>query len=324
MRNTLLIPLLICLLTYSSTFGQYLALEEVSFKHGALTLYADIFSPQDPAGKTGIALIQGSGDSDRTNLWSRAFAEMLAENGYYVLLPDKRGCGKSEGDWKNASFQDLAGDAIASVSFFKEKLHLEKVGIMGLSQGGSVAPIAAGRDPDITFVIAVSSAAVTLEEQIIHEMSNTARKEGLNPNEIKEMLDLHILLKEYALNRDWAPLEKRYTELRSSGWSEFAGSFPHSPDSWLWDWVQLNIGFNAMDYWPKLQQDVFIAYGSKDQDDNVPVYQSIYRLQKGFHAHGKENFTLEVYEAGHAIYEDEKAVLRQEFVKGLLDWIAKR
>lgn len=323
MRNTQLPPLLIALLLSFPVLGQSFSVEEVNYSNGDITLYADIFSPRHPRGKTGITLVQGSGNSDRSNLWSRAFADILAENGFYVLLPDKRGCGKSEGDWKHASFQDLATDVTASVEYLKRKLDLQKVGVMGLSQGGFIAPIAASRDPEIHFVIAISGATVTLEQQIIHEMANTARKEGLNPNEVKEVLDLHVLIRQYALDRDWEPLEKRYSELQSSSWAAFASTFPDQSDSWIWDWIQLNINFDPMDYWTQLSQDVMVVYGSKDQDDNVPVYESIYRLQKQFHANGKENYQLNVYESGHTLYEDDKAELREEFINDLLEWVGR-
>ena len=211
MRNYLTtITILICFST-NFVIAQNYTIEETSFNNDSLTLYADIYIPKVINKKIGIALIQGSGNSDRTNLWSKSFAETLAENGYYVLFPDKRGCGKSEGSWKNSSFYDLAKDAITSVHHLKNIMKLDAVGVMGLSQGGFIAPIAASRDTTIKFAINIVGAAVTLEEQIIHEVSNSAMKEGLKPLEIKEVLDLHVLMKQFAFNRNWTPLENRFT-----------------------------------------------------------------------------------------------------------------
>lgn len=308
---------------YSTNFvlAQNYSVEETSFKNDSLTLFADIYIPKVDNKKVGIALIQGSGNSDRNNLWSKAFAEVLVESGYYVLLPDKRGCGKSEGSWKNSSFIELSEDAIASVHHLKNTMKLDAVGIMGLSQGGFIAPISASRDTTIKFVINIVGAAVTLEEQIIHEVSNSAMKEGLSPNEIKEVLDLHILMKQYAFNRNWTPLESRFAELDSSSWSDFSKTFPSSKNIWVWDWIKLNINFNPMDFWTQVKQDIFVAYGSKDQNDNMPVYESVYRLQKGFKSLKKENYQINVYATGHAMYEDDKAELRSEFIQDLLVWL---
>ena len=60
----------------------------------------------------GAVIIQGSGDSDRTNFWARSIAQVLANGGIATLLPDKRGTGLSEGDWSCASFETLARDAL--------------------------------------------------------------------------------------------------------------------------------------------------------------------------------------------------------------------
>ena len=321
MKKFILTALISLFCLTNSVFGQKFSVDETSFKSDSLTLFADIYTPNESSKRVGIVLIQGSGNSDRTNLWSKAFAEILAENGYYVLLPDKRGCGKSEGSWKNSSFIELSSDATASVHHFKNLMKLDVVGVMGLSQGGFIAPISAGKDTTIQFVIDIVGASVTLEEQIIHEVMNSAVKEGLKPNEIKEVLDLHVLMKQYAFDRNWTPLEKRFGELDSSTWSDFAKTFPNKKDIWVWDWIKLNIDFNPMEYWKYVNQPVFVAYGSKDQNDNMPVYESVYRLQKGFKSIGKENYEINIYETGHAMYEDDKAEIRKEFVKDLLDWL---
>ena len=303
-------------------FSQNYNVEESIFQNDSLDLYADIFIPNKPnIPKTGIAIIQGSGNSGRDNSWSRAYAEFLAENGYYVLLPDKRGSGKSEGDWKTASFQDLADDGLVSVKHLNKEYNLSETGVLGLSQGGFIVPMMASRDTTIAFVINVVGAAVTLEEQIVHEVSNTARKEGLNPTEIKEVLYLHILMKEYVRTRNWEPLGNRFEELKKSSWAEFAQTFPNSPDIWVWEWIEMNFHFDPIPYWKETTQPVFVTYGSKDQEDNMPVYESVYRLQKTFSENGKENYSINVYDTGHAMYEDDKAELRKEFLKDLLIWL---
>jgi uncharacterized protein len=323
MRAELLIITFLIFYFPATVCCQDYLVQESKFKSGTLTLYADIYIPDKPENKIGIALIQGSGNSDRTNLWSQSFAEFLANAGYFVLLPDKRGCGKSEGSWKSASFQDLALDVISSVHNLKDIMKLDAVGIMGLSQGGFIAPIAASMDTTIKFVINVVGSAVPLEQQIMHEVMNTARKKGLKPNEIKEVMDLHVLMKQYAFDRNWLPLGNRFAALETSSWEEFAGTFPNKPDLWVWDWIKMNIDFNPMEYWPQVSQDVFVAYGAKDQDDNMPVYESVYQLQKGFYSVNKTNYQINIYDTGHAMYEDDKAEIRKEFVDELLQWLKK-
>ena len=92
---------------------------------------------------------------------------MLAEAGFAVLLPDKRGSGRSEGDWRDTSFNALAADARAAVDVLKRQpgIDPDRIGLLGISQGGWIGPLAAHGHSDVAFVINVSGAALTPREQ---------------------------------------------------------------------------------------------------------------------------------------------------------------
>ncbi len=315
---------LLILFTFAIPFGVFAQSYQVAggtFFNDTVALYGEVFIPAFPEGNIGVAIIQGSGPSGTDNLWARSFAGLLAEQGIYALLPDKRGVGKSGGDWKTASFEDLAGDAAASVRFLKEEYGLEKTGVMGLSQGGLIAPVAAGREDGVAFVIDVVGAAVPFEELIIHEVANTSRQEGLSPQQVVEVLELHVLMKAYVKTGNWAPLETRYQELETSAWADYVRSFPREKGSWVWDWVRLNFDFDPLPYWAKVEQPVFVAYGAKDEQDNMPVWRSVYRLQSAFSEMGKKNYEIHVYETGHAMYQADEAVLHEGFAAGLVRWL---
>jgi len=297
--------------------------KETSFKNGNITLYADVYTPNNPKEeKIGIALILGSGNASRSNVWSFLFAEFLSENGYYVLIPDKRGSGKSEGDWRESSFFELADDAAISAEHLKELMGLEKIGIMGLSQGGKIAPIVATKS-DIDFVINIVGSARPVTEGIIHEVTNTAKEKGLKPDEIKEMLELHVLLEEYIFSeeRNWAPLAEKFKETKNTTWSKFAATFPNTPDSWVWDFVKTNAVIDAMDYWTILKQDVFFAFGANDA--NVSTYENVYSLQKNLHKSNKTNYEIHVYPTGHSLFQN-GTTFHVDFRKDLLNWLEKR
>ena len=51
-----------------------------------------------------VVIVQGSGPSFRDNGWYLSIVKHLQENGIAVLIPDKRGSEKSEGEWIGASF----------------------------------------------------------------------------------------------------------------------------------------------------------------------------------------------------------------------------
>ena len=146
--------------------AQYSA-TDVEFSNKQTKLSGVILAPKNPGKYPGVVIIHGSGSSDRNQSWAKGFAEGLAARGITVLLPDKRGAGKSGGDWKTASFEELADDAIAGLDVLRRHAQVDpnSVGVMGLSQGGHIAPLAATRSPHVTFVVNVSGSTVPIAEQ---------------------------------------------------------------------------------------------------------------------------------------------------------------
>ncbi len=118
-----------------------------------------------------VVIIQGSGPSFRGNGWYLSVVKHLQDNGIAVLIPDKRGCEKSEGKWIGASFDELANDALSAADYIKTQDGFEhsNIGFVGMSQGGWIAPVAATKSEDIGFIVSLSGATVSTIEQLKHE-----------------------------------------------------------------------------------------------------------------------------------------------------------
>lgn len=116
-------------------------------------------------------IIQGSGPSFRENGWYLSIVKHLKDNGVAVLIPDKRGCEKSEGEWIGASFDELANDAISAIEFIKtqNRFKFSYIGLVGMSQGGWIAPVAETKSEDVSFIASLSGATVITDEQLLHE-----------------------------------------------------------------------------------------------------------------------------------------------------------
>ena len=91
------------------------------------------------------------------------------------LTYDKRGTGASSGDWRHASFSDLVHDVVAAVRFLQRRSDVDasRIGLMGSSQGGWIAPMAAAELPGLRFVVVKSTAAVTPEAQELARVATT-------------------------------------------------------------------------------------------------------------------------------------------------------
>ena len=87
-------------------------------------------------------------------------ADYLTRKGLAVLRADDRGVGKSTGRYAAATTADFATDAEAGLKYLKTRREVDphKIGMIGHSEGGIVAPIVAVRDPeDVAFIVMMAS-----------------------------------------------------------------------------------------------------------------------------------------------------------------------
>src|SRR5215213_6510529 len=93
-----------------------------------------------PAGSTAIVALHGASEGERSWYLYRHLHDVLPSAGIGVLTFDRRGDGESTGSPSRGRFTVQADDALA----FVDALDVERVGLWGISQGGWVAPLAAG------------------------------------------------------------------------------------------------------------------------------------------------------------------------------------
>ncbi|WP_213455096.1 alpha/beta hydrolase family protein [Rhizomonospora bruguierae] len=123
-----------------------------------LDLPGSVLAPTAPAGRRpGLVIVYDSGPRRRATY--EAEARLLAEAGIVTLIYDKRTSGYS---MTNRSFGALADDALAAVELLRARPDVDpaRVGLLGRSEGGWVAPLAASRSPHVAFVITVGASGL--------------------------------------------------------------------------------------------------------------------------------------------------------------------
>lgn len=87
-------------------------------------------------------------------MFSRA-ARWLGERGVASLRIDFRGSGESDGAWEDTTFSGQIADAIAALDYLEmvEGVDSSNISIVGLSQGGLVGAVAAGRDARVSSLV---------------------------------------------------------------------------------------------------------------------------------------------------------------------------
>ena len=139
-----------------------------------------------------VALITGSGpqDRDETVAGHRPFlvlADHLTRQGIAVLRFDDRGVGASTGDFAQATTEDFARDALAATDYLKTRSEIdpEKIGLLGHSEGGLVAPMAATQSGDVAFLVLLAPPGVTGEEILYAQGALIAKAEGASDSTIQ-------------------------------------------------------------------------------------------------------------------------------------------
>lgn len=196
--------------------------EEVSYDNKAqnVTLAATLTIPQGKGPFPGVVLITGSGPQDRDEalLGHQPFlvlSDYLTRHGIAVLRADDRGVGKSTGVFAKGTTADFATDAEAGVAYLKTRPEIDphKIGLIGHSEGGVIAPMVAARNKDVAFIVMMAGTGVPGDQILPAQGEAIEVANGKSPEEAaknaaneKEMLTL------VETEKDDAALQKELKE----------------------------------------------------------------------------------------------------------------
>ena len=171
----------------------YTAEEVIVPGPGGIPLAGTLTLPRGTAPFAGVLLISGSGPQDRDEalVGHKPFlvlADHLTRAGIAVLRVDERGVGKSMGTFAGATTDDFAQDALAAVQFLKSRTEIDprRIGLIGHSEGGIVAPIVATRSNDVAFVVLMSGPGVPLDELLLRQSELIMKANGASDAMIKQ------------------------------------------------------------------------------------------------------------------------------------------
>lgn len=165
--------------------------EEVRFRNlaakGRVTLAGTLTLPPGEGPFPAAIVIAGSGqlDRDETVAGHKPFlvlADFLARRGIAVLRADKRGAGVSGGDSAKALTADYASDVEAAVAFLRTRPEVDghRIGLVGHSEGGLIAPMVAAKDRGIAFAVLMAAPGVPSEELVAEQTQASMELGGLD------------------------------------------------------------------------------------------------------------------------------------------------
>jgi uncharacterized protein len=314
---------------------------EIVFANTAagVTLSGTLTLPQGAGPFPAAILLAGSGALDRDEAESghRPFlvlADYLTRKGIAVLRYDKRGIGKSTGDYDSATTADFAGDAEAALAFLKsrEDIAARKIGLIGHSEGGVIAPMIASRSSDVAWIILLAGPATKGAETLLLQSDLIARADGMNDEQVAKSLDFdrqaYTLVRQ---EKDRAALENKLDDL-----VKVSGLGPGMPSGVLqrqihWTsspWFRYFLDYDPAPALQATKCPVLALVGEKDLQ--VPPKENLPLLRKALEEGGNKDFqVIELAGLNHAFQHcymgapSENRAIEETFAPEALSAISK-
>lgn len=154
--------------TYTSENIQYYNADS-SIRFGA-TLTIPAGNKKYPA----VVILSGTGQQDRDGTMAghpmfAVIADYLSRQGIVVLRVDDRGVNQTSGNYTTTTTREFAADALAGIHYLqsRKEVNANKTGLIGHSEGGAAACIAASVSKEVAFVISLSGPGMTGKEVLL-------------------------------------------------------------------------------------------------------------------------------------------------------------
>jgi uncharacterized protein len=173
--------------------------EELKYRNerAGITLAGTLTIPEGRGPFPAVILISGSGaqDRDETIFAHKPFlvlADMLTRRGVGVLRVDDRGVGGSSGNIAKATSEEFAGDVEAGIAVLKSRSDIDgqKIGLIGHSEGGLIAPIVAARSRDVAFIVLLAGTGLPGEEIMMMQGRLIGKAMGGNDKDLDKQSDM--------------------------------------------------------------------------------------------------------------------------------------
>ncbi len=331
--------------------------EEVTFQNNDVTLAGTLTLPPTPGPHPAVVLITGSGAQDRDESLEpfaqikpfRLIADYLTRSGIAVLRYDDRGVGESTGDFASAVLPDFASDAEAAVIYLRTRddIQSDQIGILGHSEGGSIAPEVAN-NTDAAFIITLSGTAVSGEDALAEQNRRIYQTLGYDEATIEDLVARLQGLFTAVIAGDEAAIDEALYETalaqikalpeadlaRISDPETYARSIVDEQGAtYAGPWWPILLTYNPADHWQAVTAPVLALFGTLDVQ--VDADQNVSALEDVLEAAGHSDYTIEVFPTANHLFQDavtggveEYAALEQIFIPDLLptitEWLLAR
>ena len=303
---------------------------EVTYKNAVdgTKLAGTLTIPDTPGRHPAVLLITGSGSQDRdeTIFGHKLFlvlADHFTRKGIAVLRVDDRGVGGSGGKTMSSTSEDFAGDVCAGVEFLKSRPEIdpERIGLLGHSEGGIIAPMVAARRSDVACLVSLAGSALPGSRILNLQLEASLRGRGLSEDWIKKHSKIHRRLLRTVMSGGTD--EEILRDLRELIENELAGggttaseediqammkpqfAFVASP------WMRWFLEYDPRDALARFKCPVLALIGSLDFQ--VPAEQNIPAYEAAFAKAGNKDATVRVLDGLNHLFQPAKTGMLDEY-----------
>jgi hypothetical protein len=328
--------------------------EDVTFQNtkADISLSGTLTLPKKDGNFPVVILISGSGPQNRDEelLGHKPFlviSDYLTKNGIAVLRYDDRGVGQSKGDFKNATSADFATDVESAISYLKTRKEIDKkkIGLVGHSEGGLIAPIVASKSTDVSFIVLLAATGIQGDKLLLLQQELIAKANGVSETDIKKSIETNSKLFEMVVkSNDNMKLKTDLTNsINETIKNDTSAKVPNGMpiDSFvsmqvnqiLSPWMQYFIKFDPATALGKVKCPVLALNGEKDLQ--VPPKENLTAIKNAMKKGGNNNVTIKEFPNLNHLFQEcktgspaEYASIEQTFSPIVLDeitnWIKKQ
>lgn len=285
-----------------------------------------------------VIMVSGSGlqNRDEEIFHHQPFlviADYLAKHGIASLRYDDRGVGQSKGDVANATTYHYMKDALSGINYLRSLNKFGKVGIIGHSEGGTIAFMLAG-DKKVDFVVSLAGTSVK-GDVVLYEQNKAILLGAAVPEDVvNDYCNTLQGLLQYTVDHPQIDQPEtvvaRIVEERHVQLPEVMKSNLVAVLQTMNPWMRYFVGYDPLDAIKKIKCPVFAVNGSKDQQ--VIAATNLEALQKNLpknnrhyiHEYPDLNHLFQHCSTGSAAeYETIEETFSMEVLKDLAEWISK-
>jgi fermentation-respiration switch protein FrsA (DUF1100 family) len=169
--------------------------EDISFTNekAGITLAGSLTLPTKEGVYPAVILISGSGPQNRNEelMGHKPFlvlSDYLTKNGIAVLRYDDRGTAMSKGDFKAATTADFALDVEAAIDYLKTRKEIDKkkIGLIGHSEGGLIAPMVASQSKDVAYIVLLAGTGIPGDQLLLLQQKLVGKASGISDADLQK------------------------------------------------------------------------------------------------------------------------------------------